>query len=1096
MARRWWLCAVAMAVLAEIFAVTAPAAAQNGGDVSALNVEVIRLRKAGKFAEAVPIAQRYAEAMKAKHGTDHPEYATALNNLALLYHHQGHHSEAERLYKGSLRIRETALGHNHPSIATSLNNLAGLYEAQGRLTEAEPLYRRSLRIKETALGHNDPSIATSLNNLAELYQAQGRYRDAETLYQRSLRIREAALGGNHADVGSSLGNLATLYQDLSRYADAETLYRRSLQIEEVALGRDHPSVATSLNNLAGLHEAQGRYDDAEPLYRRSLMIRERVLGSAHKVVGDSLNNLAGLYATLGRNADAKPLYERAISIFEKSLGLDHPHVATAINNLGLLHEAEGRHADAKRLLRRGLAIREKALGLDHPQVADSLNNLATVSMSLGRTSDAEPLLRRSLAIREKSFGPNHPSVGVSLNNLAELHRLQGRAAEAEVLYDRDLKIVEGTLGLDHPDAASTLHNLGLLYFEQSNWQRAADSWQRGIRIIVRRAQRDASEAGSPRQVLTGKSSSEAARSRHRFVGLVKAVHRLLPETDRPAASLIRKAFEAAQWASASEAAASLAQMAVRGASGNRALSPLVRERQDLVREWQQRDLVRATHLSQHPDKRNREVETANVARLGAIEARMDTIDNRMATEFPAYDTLSRPSTMSIEQVQAALEPDEALIQFLDTPALKPTPEETFIWIVTKTEVRWVHSDLGTKALAREVAALRCGLDATSWKSEAECRDLLKSPFSAIEAQAGAPLPFDMARAHALYKGLFGEAEDSIQGKHLLIVPSGPLTTLPFQVLITAPPKGNDLLRADWLVRTHALTVLPAVSSLQALRRTARVSTAKKPMIGFANPLLTGRDAADASRAAEARRKQSCSPGGEPIPSLPSRRASDASPVPTRDGRAELSLIRAQSPLPETADELCAVARDLGADLSEMRLGARASERSLKALSASGTLAGYRVVHFATHAFVAGQLSLAAEPGLILTPPAAATAEDDGYLTASEAANLKLDADWVILSACNTAAGGADNAEALSGLARAFFYAGARALLVSHWEVDSHAAVNLITGAANATALDNKIGRAEALRRAMLALIDSDVPHAAHPSHWAPFVVVGEGGIAK
>ena len=144
------------------------------------------------------------------------------------------------------------------------------------------------------------------------------------------------------------------------------------------------------------------------------------------------------------------------------------------------------------------------------------------------------------------------------------------------------------------------------------------------------------------------------------------------------------------------------------------------------------------------------------------------------------------------------------------------------------------------------------------------------------------------------------------------------------------------------------------------------------------------------------------------------------------------------------------------------------------------------------AAVAGELSMTNEPGLLLTPPAQASAEDDGYLSAADIAGLKLDADWVILSACNTAAGDAKGAQALSGLARAFFYAQARALLVSHWAVDTVATVKLITGAMQRLAASGTMGRAEALRQSMLALIDEGEPWEAHPSLWAPFVVVGEG----
>ena len=191
-----------------------------------------------------------------------------------------------------------------------------------------------------------------------------------------------------------------------------------------------------------------------------------------------------------------------------------------------------------------------------------------------------------------------------------------------------------------------------------------------------------------------------------------------------------------------------------------------------------------------------------------------------------------------------------------------------------------------------------------------------------------------------------------------------------------------------------------------------------------------------------------------------------------------------------------MAQDVKADARDIHLGAQATEREVKRLSAAGELAKYRMVHFATHGVLSGQLDGTHEPGLILTPPDTATEEDDGYLSASEIAALKLDADLVILSACNTAAGAATSAEALSGLARAFIYAQARALLVSHWEVYSDATVKLITTTVREMARDPKVGRSEALRRSMLALIDNGAPHEAHPAYWAPFVVVGEGAATR
>ncbi len=425
--------------------------------------------------------------------------------------------------------------------------------------------------------------------------------------------------------------------------------------------------------------------------------------------------------------------------------------------------------------------------------------------------------------------------------------------------------------------------------------------------------------------------------------------------------------------------------------------------------------------------------------------------------FPAYVALADPKPLRVAEAQALLGADEALVAILVGSA------KSFVWALTRERAEWAEIDAGAQALLDQVTALRNGLDPLA-QQDAE---------GAAGSRAGVASGFDLARAHALYQLVLAPVAGVLAGKrHLIVVPTGPLTSLPLQVLVTAPPPPSStppeqaLRDAAWLIKSHALSVLPSVPSLGALRKLAGGTAGTRPFFGMGDPVLQGPDPADRQRGAK-------------------RRSASAPARFYRNGLADIRAVRELTPLPDTADELRAIAKALGALPSDVNLREAASETRVK----SASLGEYRIVQFATHGLVAGDLSGLAEPALVLTPPDLPTEANDGLLTASEIATLQLNADWVVLSACNTAAGGSAGAEALSGLARAFFYAGARALLVSHWAVYSTAATELTTKTFATLAANPGLGRAEAFRRAMLDLIAEGKP----PAYWAPFVVVGEGG---
>ncbi len=878
--------------------------------------------------------------------------------------------------------------------------------------------------------------ARQLNEQALRLFLQGRYAEAEPLTKRSLTIYEKALGPEHPNVASGLNNLALLYKAQGRYAEAEPLFKRALVIQEKALGPDHPDVATSLNNLGQLYQAQGRYAEEEPLLKRALAIWEKALGPEHPNVASGLNNLALLYKAQGRYAEAEPLFKRALAIFEKVLGPDHPNVAMSVNNLALIYWTLGRYAEAEPLYKRALAIREKTLGPDHPDVATSLNNLALLYEAQGRYAEAKSLFKRSLAIREKALGPDHPDVAGSLNNLAYLNRILGHYAEAESLYKRSLAIWQKSLGPEHPNVALGLHNLAWMYSAEKQTDAA---WGYSHRAVDAIAKHLGTEMGSRSE----SNITEQQSYRAYFllnVALADAMSTKSPE-QRP--TMVGESFRVVQLAENSGSARAIAGMAARFGAGGNALAAVVRERQDAAERWRKLDAAIVKAVSKPSTQRDAATEAKLRNDLDATAHHLDELDARIARDFPKYAELSNPQPLTVEVVQGLLGADEALLVYL------VGPDETWLWVVRPHEAKLDRIAMGARALAAEVQALRERLDPE------------KNPYVS---------PFPATRAYALYQNIFAPATESLQGvHHVMIVPDGALESLPFEVLVTKPPAHDPESPADeraiaWLARQYATTVLPGVSSLKALHEFDAKVKAPLPFLGVGDPVLKGEGGAR---------------GAIKLASL------FLGPL------ASVNQLRLLPPIPETAIEIRQIARTLGAGENDLYLGERASEPLLR----RARLDRYRVIAFATHGLISGDIEGLAEPALVLTPPPVATPENDGLLTASKIATFKLDADWVVLSACNTAAGdGTPDAGGFSGLAKAFFYAGSRAVLVSHWPVGSKAAWWLTTGAIAALAKEPTIGRAEALRRSEMAMLDdgSLSRRYSHPMLWGPFVVVGDG----
>ncbi|MBI3515281.1 MAG: CHAT domain-containing protein, partial [Proteobacteria bacterium] len=939
---------------------------------------VNRLLRRAEVAEA--LYRRVAEINARTRGGNDRETLGAVFQQAKAYHSQNRLADAEPLYRQVL-AGEAAFAAGDPIPFQALGLLAELYFVQDRFAEAEPLYRRRLAIEEQRGGADDTELAQTLDLLAQVYKGLGRPRDAEPLQMRSARLMIRKLGEDHTGAAAAMIKLATASYAAGNYLETERRRARALVTQEKAFG-ESGIVARSLNVLAGAYFAQGRSQDAEPLLRRALAMWESLGGAEHADAAQIVGNLGALYLDQGRFIEAAGLVARALDMIAKSRGPDHPDLAHTLDVAAQLHDNAGLTAEAERLYARGLAIRLKALGDDHPDVARTLTGLAVVYAKQGRIDDAERLHVRSIAIHERALGPDHPQTADALHTLASLYARDGRAAHAEALLDRGLRIYETALGADHPRIVTVLRDLARLHQAGGRPAAAIASSRRAVDILARRI-------GARPDDRAGGSAVEQASHRSYFlqnVALVAAAGE---------ASAAAESFRVAQFAQLSTAGRALAGTAARFAAGSDALAGVVRERQDLTTRWRQLDAALVEDASKPPDQRD----VVAVARLreqhAATGVRLDALDARIAAEFPAYAELSNPKPLELAAAQALLAPDEALLVYL------ATPDETWLWALRRDRAGFHRLAIDETALAAEVTGLRGGL-------APEHNPTLK--------------PFDARRAYTLHQTILSPATPLLDGaRHVFVVPDGALESLPIGVLVTRPPRAEPASperhrEVAWFARERAVTVLPSVGSLRALRQFSATARSASPFVGIGNPVLEGTPGA--------------ARGGVKLTSL------------FRGAQADVAEVRKLTPLPETADELRAVAKALGAGDDVLYLAERASEPELR----RADLARYRVLSFATHGLMSGELKGLAEPALVLTPPRQASPDNDGLLTASKVATLKLNADWVVLSACNTAAAdGTPDAGGLSGLAKAFFYAGARSVLVSHWSVPSKATVKLVTG---------------------------------------------------
>ena len=964
-------------------------------------------------------------------GPDHPNVGTALSLLGGAHLRQGKFNEAEGDFRRMLTIYERRLGPSHEDTAAALNSLALVLEKQGDNAGAETLLKRSAAIMEKTLGRNDPRTATVLSNLGRVLDNQGKFAGSET-DQLAARAQAAAGRG--------------------QYEEAETLQHQVLAIHEKTLGPAHPTTANSMSNLGRVFDLQGKYADAEKMYRQALVVREKALGRDHPDVATNLNNLAKVLQDLGK---------------DQQIGVSEARArARAGATVGGLTEIEN-------MYRRALAIQDRSLGREHPATALTLSNLGGLLAVRGDFAQAEQMQRAALSTMEKVFGEQHPDTAAVLTALALSMDNQGKLVEAEVTYKRaiDISRRSGNPRAELVNAA----NLGYALAKRGRYREALPYYKEAVETV---------------DFLYSQTRGYSEETRAQFLQQFSAIYR---ETIRVLLQLYRAQPSAGYDREA---------LAIASRNQSRVFTELMRQADvsrfagepAFVRQRERRDALQERVAQLRNARATVPVTLANAAdRVAEFDSQLTQasidligVEEQLWREYPRFMELANPRPVTVEDLQQKLlKPGEALLSYV------LLPQETVIFAVTRDQFRMVVTSVKRAAIAERVHTVRRAIEKVAvGESVLFLRDV------------------DPAVLNSLYRDLLAPVAGVLAGRDkLLIVADGPLQTIPFEFLVANSgdaeravfesakaqadgseqrPYLSEYASLDYAARRMRFAYLPSLSALASQRLyPKRPNPGKLDLVAFADPLFTP----------DAQNRMT----GETIKALTQLNAGGfgrkgGTPVIPR--------------LAETADEAGEIARVLGGT-NQLYIGAAAQEKVAK----SGDLRAARFVLFATHGFLGGEylgsdlpleegevrrtVARSAQPALALTLVGDLKGED-GLLTMKEVIeDLELNADLVALSACNTAGetAQANNGEGFAGLTRAFMYAGAKGLLVSHWSVDSLSTQALMT--ATFRNIKSGMGALPAVSDAQKQLLgggysrDGFYFSRAHPFFWAAFVYVGD-----
>jgi tetratricopeptide (TPR) repeat protein len=1004
-----------------------------------------------------------------------------LDNIGMVYNNLNQYQTALDYFRQSLTIARKI--KNRYSEGTNLNNIGVVYNNLDQYQISLDYHQQALTIDREI--SNRRGEAGDLTNIGAVYANLGQYQIALDYYQKALII-DNEIGNQHGE-GNDLHHIGNMYQDLGQYQTALEYLRKALKIRHEI--KDKRGEGANLGNIGVVYKNLGQYQTALDYYQQALTINREVKNRHEE--GNNLNNIGRVWQILGKYQTALDYHQQALTIYFKIRSRRGKR--TSLGNIGDMYQDLGQYQIALDYHQQALTI-DREIG-NRLGEADDLTKIGMVYNNLGQYQIALDYYKKALAINREF--KDRSSEGNTLNNIGTVYGGLGQYKTALDYYKQALTISRETNS--RYTEGNALGNIGKVYQILGQYQTALDYQQQALTIhskigsnslwIIQCAlaftetklnqydvaiQHYEQSFKNIEKLRVGITEKEQKLSFVRdklcvydeFIALLQFLHSKYPKKgyDRKAIEIFEykqgRIFLEEMGKSSARFFADLPKEILQ--SESKFNTQLAETHKNLVKERSKPGAGLEGEVVQ-----NQKLINKLEQRKQKLQTKLEVLQEDIKTNYPDYYTLKYPKPVNLEILQKkVLQPNELMLIY------NVREEATDLWVVDKEHFALFTIPLTEAQMQQQVTKFRdVGIESMlseiKLTKERKLKDaaLMRHLAGAVEEN----LPDFVETSYALYQQLLPKAVRELIAKAkpstLYIVPTSALYSLPFESLVTEPDEDEP----HYLLQDYAIAYLSSASLLKTLRdaQHRRELTEREPLLAFADPVYP--------------QDKSC------------QELSQGDSIKGLRTRAYQKLLGGEGAcfpaLPETADEVKAIAKLFKVKLSNrpkpLNLQEDASVETVQLFNEDKELDDFQYVLFSTHAILPDEVSYIKQPALVLSHP-----EQNGYLKMADVFGLKMNADFVTLSACNTGRGDAIKGEGVRGLTRAFMYAGTPAVAVTLWSVESLASQQL--GIHFFTQLKNKQPLAKGLRQAKLAMLENDKSHSRHPYFWAGFVVFGDG----